>query len=1372
MQQLVPQFILEQMDRERSTGHFHAVSLFVDVSGFTPLATALMEFSTDGAEVIAEVLGTLFEPLIDIIYAHGGFVATFAGDAFTALFPTQPLSPTTSGPAATDSYHRAAAAAWQCNQFVKTNAQQATRFGTFTFAVKVSIADGMVQWGIWQAPATANAGQQQRATYYFIGEAIDQCFQVDAFVPAGGIVLTAAVCAHLSPDLVALDRRAHLQQLVNFARPAISAFGAQSDPPAASGELGGAFFPLDLLQRPRDGEFRQITAMFINLAELPTGQTAVEFKRILFDRLAQYGGYLCSIGRIGRKDRTCTLILFWGAPIGRENDVLRALNFVLDLQQVTTVSMRAGISYHLAYAGFIGSAWRAEYTCYSVHVALAARQMTIAKWGEILLDQQSALQAGSHFHVEHHGQRQFKGFVEELPVFLLQRRRERRRESHDNRAMDAPLFGREDELTRLQQATETIVRGQFGGVVVVSGEAGIGKSRLLREVRHRLNSSSQQTTSADQINGSGAQNLQEPTAVSLPPLWLYCHADEILRQPLNPFRYLLKGYFHQLSSQDLVVNRQQFLQKFTALHAKIQDLPLARELMRLRPMVATLIDLPWEDQLYQQLDPALRLENSLEAIKVVLKAASHQQPLIIQLEDAHWLDHESALFLDKLAHNMEAHPLLLLITTRDTAPAESDNGVGIKAAWTAKPRTVIQLQPLPQQELHALAANQLGGIVTPAMLALLQERAKGNPFFAEQMLLYWQEQELLQWSDEGWQFEEEQEMPFVENPSPLSPDIRTLLTARLDGLPHAMKLVVQIAAVLGYEYEQSVLAHMIEAEVLDADAFGQISDSGIWHVVSPTTYRFHHALLCDTAYGMQSRATLQRLHLRAATAIQAVHAADLQPHYAALVYHYYKADQPAEECHYGYLAGNYAVQNYLNEEAIRYYNRALTLAAADDLEERYAISVAREAAHQWLGNHQRQLNDILLQLSLAAAADNRDWQIEATIKQADYERIMGNYDAAVANSKVAVALARELKLLTLQGQAHYIWGRALRHQGEHRQAHQQLQQALSAARQTDNRLLEANCLHEFGHFAYVQGTYEEATAYYSQAEAIYQQTNDKKGQVNCLLMFGAIYYGRGIFTEAEQLFQRALIITRKLGWHPGETTCLSNLGNTYFDVGDYTKAGAYHLEALHLCREINDREGEAVSLDTLGLIAHSHHELDSAEQYYAQALAIQQELGDQHGEAYTQTHWGYTLLAKAAWEQAHACFQAALTIRQKLGAESAAVDSLTGLAFIEWQADQASSSLAMALSIVEQIEANGTDGLEFPVQVYLLCYQIIHESLTTHPEHREVAHRTLRAAHHLIQQRAMQITDPELRQLFLTGVASNIKVLELWRLEQPTAAPL
>src|SRR5690606_20921189 len=143
--------------------------------------------------------------------------------------------------------------------------------------------------------------------------------------------------------------------------------------------------------------------------------------------------------------------------------------------------LRAGVTTDRAYAGFVGSPRSEEYTCHSIHVNLAARHMVAAGWGEIWLDQNTADRAQADFIVESLGARPFKGFAERRLVYSLLGRREEVAETF----YEGELVGREAELAQLREWLTPIRRGRFGGAIYITGEAGMGKSRLVHEFQRQ-----------------------------------------------------------------------------------------------------------------------------------------------------------------------------------------------------------------------------------------------------------------------------------------------------------------------------------------------------------------------------------------------------------------------------------------------------------------------------------------------------------------------------------------------------------------------------------------------------------------------------------------------------------------------------------------------------------------------------------------------------------------------------------------------------------------------------------------------------------------------------------------------------------------------
>ncbi len=512
---LTPPLVLAEYAAGRLAGEFDAVCLFVDTAGFTPLTTALMQHGAEGAEILAQVLADLFTPLIDIVAQQGGFVAGFAGDAFKAIFPGL----------TSDSHQRAVTAAWQIRQHLAAQPTQSTRFGDFGFAVKVTVGNGAVTWRIWQGEQ-GNAPLAQQAGAFFGGAAVEAAMAADPHAKAGEVVLTAAVAAQLPPNVATLAAVDDHFRLLAWPLAVLQEQPAAPLPPAVADtphdpttvEFASHFFPADLLTRQTQGEFRQVVTCFVNLQRLPGAEAANTFAADLFRLLTEYGGYLCRIGQSGDKDRGGgTLLLFWGAPTSYEHDVSRALHFLLALQRAAPAPLRAGVTTNLAYAGFVGSPRAEEYTCYSAHVNLAARQMVMAGWGEIWLDAETTRLAGAEFEIASHGDFRFKGFAETRAVHRLLRPRDLGPENFYQGA----LVGRQAELAQLQAGLAPLFEGNFAGLITVSGEAGLGKSRLVHE-------------------------LQNWTRLSAPDWqWFLCQTDEVLRQPLNPFRYWLRSYFNQ-----------------------------------------------------------------------------------------------------------------------------------------------------------------------------------------------------------------------------------------------------------------------------------------------------------------------------------------------------------------------------------------------------------------------------------------------------------------------------------------------------------------------------------------------------------------------------------------------------------------------------------------------------------------------------------------------------------------------------------------------------------------------------------------------------------------------------------------------------------
>jgi predicted ATPase len=482
-------------------------------------------------------------------------------------------------------------------------------------------------------------------------------------------------------------------------------------------------------------------------------------------------------------DKGPVLVCHFGAPVAHENDVQRAADFLLALKDESHgLRWRAGLTYGTVYAGIIGGSERSEYTAIGSVVNLAARLMMGADWGEVFVPAAVAGRRGLQSKLI--GDRAYKGFAQPLPTYQLLGHRDT-----DESLFEQHLVGREGELAQLLAVAQPIFAGRFAGVAYLYGEPGIGKSHLMYELRRAL----QRQGPVGHFTGQ---------------------TDQILHQAFNPFIYFLKRYFQQSPESTAEENKVRFDARLDRLLQAVHGLDralalaanppaLAAELVRTRSILGALLGLHWPGSLYESLDGNLRYQNTLFALKNLVLAECCFHPVVLELEDLHWLDDSSHEALTVLTRNIADYPLLIIVTSRY---ADDGSRPALQVA-EGTPVAAVDLNVLTHDDLRRLAEDLLGGPVDDRLLALLLERTQANPFFAQQFLAYFRENDLLARGDDGvWAVRE-------TIPADVPTSINAILIARVDRLAPNVRDVVKAAAVLGREFDDRVLARMLEMEV-------------------------------------------------------------------------------------------------------------------------------------------------------------------------------------------------------------------------------------------------------------------------------------------------------------------------------------------------------------------------------------------------------------------------------------------------------------------------------------------------------------------------------------------------------------------------------
>lgn len=767
MKNLIPHFVHQHLIQEICQGDFDAAALFVDISGFTHLTETLMQHEKDGAEVLTEALNRIFGPLVAEVYAHGGFITTFAGDAFTAVFPFgAPQQAALSG----------LQTAFAVQDFFAQHGLLDTKYGQFEIGVKAGLSMGGVSWGI--------LGQVMRRAFFFRGSAVEASACSESLADKGDIVGDDRIWPHIKAVVQAVPideahfRLTRLLLSSELARPIAPPHLAQEAlTPFVMEEV------VDWIGSGAQAEFRNVVNVFISFQAPASFEALNAFVSRVLELCGQYSGYFKTLD-FG--DKGAVIVIVFGAPVAHENDLERAANLLLSLLETDIgVPWRAGLTGGTVYAGIMGGDERCEYTVMGDVVNLAARLMQEAEWGQVLTtDRVASRRILRTLYIDDF---HYKGFADPLPTYSLLGVR-----SFEETFFDQAMVGRQHELERLVAAAQPIFEGWFAGAICIYGEAGIGKSHLAYELRRAL-------------LGQGDVT------------WFTGQTDQILRQAFNPFSYFLKRYFEQFPEATVDENKASFETRLQNLVADLQELEEERvpglidELVRTRSVLGALVGLHWPDSLYESLDGNLRYQNTLFALKTLLLAESCFQPVVLEIEDFHWLDQASHETLTTLSRNVSNYPLLLVLTSR-----YADDGS--KPTLTLAedvPITTIDLNVLSPEDLRLLAKTILGGPVADDLLDLLLERTQANPFFAQQFLYYFRENDLLEQVEPPSAAAELGAVWVVKKDIPVDvpTNINAILIARIDRLSQSVKDVVKAAAVLGREFDDRVLAHMLQADV-------------------------------------------------------------------------------------------------------------------------------------------------------------------------------------------------------------------------------------------------------------------------------------------------------------------------------------------------------------------------------------------------------------------------------------------------------------------------------------------------------------------------------------------------------------------------------
>ncbi len=1169
-QSFLPYHVLQQLTARPQTAptdfeqRLQVVALFADVSGFTAISEALGSAGKSGTEELTTLLNSYFEPMIALIHTYGGIIAKFGGDAMTVFFPYSE-----------DAYAPTVRRAVQCalNMQAKMSDYEniQTQAGPFSLAMKAGLASGELFSTVVGHPAL-------RLESIIAGTVLDRSAGAEHLAQKGEVVIhKALLAASLDMEMETIAAEENFCLVKSITEPDLTApLSPVGDLSLAIIETISAFIPPTIVQRIKTNqtsfinEHRKATILFVGFHgfdydhDPEVGSKLQSYLYRIIQIVEQYDGYL---NKVDMGDKGSKYIILFGVPLAHEDDENRALRCALDIQAMAHMPVRIGINTGFVFSGQVGSEARQEYTVMGDAVNLAARLMQAAETGQTLVNTAVQKTTADSFVWGDGRFLNLKGKTAPTKVYPLHSLKRRATLQLQEPTYALPMVGRETALNTIGNCLQNARQSQ-GQIIGITAEAGMGKSRL----------------SAEAIKLALEQGMSG-------------YGGECLSHGVNTSYLVWKNLLRGLFGLDAAWPLERQIQHLEAYLSKIDQSLVPR-----LPLLGRALNLPIPDNdLTQSMDAQLRKESREALIVDCIDHAARENPLLLILEDCHWIDDLSNDLLQAVGRYIANSPVAMLVIYR---PPEADY---MQPQVTRLGHFVeIALTEFTYQEstkLIGLKLAQFFGELSSIPVEFIEritERAQGNPFYIDEMINLIRDREI----DPS----DLQALQTLDLPGSL----HSLIISRLDQLAEATKTTLKVASVIGRLFRARWLWEVYpELGVPERvrQQLALLNKLDITPVESPDSeeieYLFKHILTREVAYESLAVATRKMLHEQIGLYIEHSFPDDRDQYVDLLAYHFSSSLNQAKQQEYLLRAGQIAQAAYANNAAIDYYQRLIPL----------LTGVEKSAV---------------------------------TIELGRIQQLLGNWEDAETAYRTALAIALEVDREQTVAQCEFMIGTLARVRGAYDEALTWLLRSLERFETANNLQGEADVKREVGIIHWSQGNFSQALESYEACLQIAQSISDRRGVCRAIGNMGLVYWTLGEYERALESYGRYETIATDIGDKLGVSRVMGNLGAVYLDLGDYHRALVHFANNLHIALELGYRQGISISVGNMGEVYAKQGEFRSSLACYRYNLAVALEVGDRLGVSFAIWGMANAYGGQGNLETADSLLQQAITIGRLL----------------------------------------------------------------------------------------------------------------------------
>ena len=796
------------------------------------------------------------------------------------------------------------------------------------------------------------------------------------------------------------------------------------------------------------------------------------------------------------------ILAFFGAPITHEDDPQRAVLAGLEIQEGIKpyaeeirlkhgleFGLRVGINTGLVVVGEIGSDLRMEYTAIGDAINLAARMEQTAQVGTIQISDETYKLVAPFFEVESLGGVEVKGKSAPIQTYRVLGVKSTPGQLRGLEGLSSPLVGREEQLGLLNARLEDLKTGK-GSVVAVVGEAGLGKSTLIAELKK----------SDPGFTWLRGDSLSYTRSVSYHP-W-----RQVIRLSVDAY---------DEDSHAEIRRKLGYVCQCCALPGG--DIPFLEALLVVESEESAKVVMGFQGDALNQ-----RMVDSTRGFLCGLAAES---PLVIVFDDLHWSDEASLNLLFNVVDLANTHPIIFICMSRPDKTASGWDSIQKIAGKVGDGFHPIELAPLPVDKTEILLGNLLGIMELPVSIKnLIIEKAEGNPFFMEEIIRSLIETKRIFRENGHWKAVDDDAKITLPN------TLRGLLGARIDRLPEISKHVLQNAAVIGRQFDLRILERLTSLNGgLDAN-IQYLKEASLIEALQ-NEYAFRHALIQEAAYESILIKKRAELHRRIGEIMEEIHTDRIEEFAPFLANHFYNAGDE-RSLKYDILAGEKSARLYANAEAATHFSRALEVAKRTQSEQGQIVKLHTQLgqAYELSGRYEQALQNYEAMQAFGRERGDRSIEMKALMAKATIYSIFSHLHSPVKSEQMllqALEISREIGDRTTQAKLSwnlmiaYLFSKRLGESLQHGEV------ALSLARDLGDPEQLAFVLNDLCRLYTCLGRFDDAYVAIKEARSMWIEQNN---QVMLADSFGSeaeAAYSAGEFARSFENSQQALKISEK-----------------------------------------------------------------------------------------------------------------------------------------------------------------------------------------------------------------------------------------------------